>query len=95
MTIEKYHSIRTDTEKAARYLLKKGVAYNTVSVPSGCGEFHFIRWTVAGASAAAQAHVKKAYPEAIIVFSDPATVESMEAEKETAFYRCIAAKRGC
>lgn len=80
-----YRTIWAQTEKAVRYLHKKGCMTLCDSIPSGYGEAHFLAYNVSDADKKAQTHVRKSYPYAKINFVDRATVVYGQLERDIAF----------
>ena len=85
MTENMYRTIWEQTEKAVKYLHKKGCFTLCNSIPSGFGEAHFLAYDVSDADEKAQAHVHKSYPLAKINFVDRATVVYGQLERDISF----------
>lgn len=84
MSEKEYREIWAQTEKAVRYLHKKGCFTLCNSVPSGFGMAHFLVYDVSDADEKAQNHVCKSYPLAKINFVDRATVVYGQLERDIA-----------
>lgn len=85
MTEIMYRTIWEQTEKAVKYLHKKGCMTLCNPVPSGWGEAHLLAYNVSDADKKAQAHVRKSYPLAKINFVDRAAVVYGQLERDIAF----------
>lgn len=85
MTELEYKTIWFDTQKAIKYLHKKGCFSLCDSFPSGFGEAHFLSYKVSDADEKAQKHIKTKYPNALISFVDRATVVYGQLERDMAF----------
>ena len=85
MTENMYRTIWEQTEKAVKYLHKKGCMTLCSSVPSGFGDAHILTYDVSDADETAQAHIRKSYPMAKINFVDRATVVSGQLERDISF----------
>lgn len=80
-----YRTIREQTEKAVKYLHKKGCMTLCNSIPSGFSEAHFLVYNVSDADKKMQAHVHKLCPMAKINFVDRATVVYGQLKRDIAF----------
>lgn len=85
MTENMYRTTWEQTEKAVKYLHKKGCFTLCNSIPSGFGEAHLLAYDVSDADEKAQAHVHKSYPLAKINFVDRADVVYDQLERDIAF----------
>ena len=85
MTENMYRTIWEQTEKAVKYLHKKGCMTLCNSIPSGFGEANILTYDVSDADAKTQAHVRKSYPMAKINFVDRAAVVYGQLGRDIAF----------
>ena len=85
MTENMYRTTWEQTEKAVKYLHKKGCMTLCNSVPSGFGEAHFLICDVSDANEKVQVHVHKSYPLAKINFVGRAAVVYGQLERDIAF----------
>lgn len=84
MTVTTYCTIWHQTQQADKYLRRKGLAIYTDSVPSGYGDAMQIVLFAADSDSKAIDHVRKTYPQALIVFVPAEQVAAMQAHKEAA-----------
>lgn len=80
-----YRIICNDTEKAIRYLHKKGCMSLCESIPSGYGEAHFLIYQVSDSDEKMRSHIAKSYPNAKVEFVDRKTVVYGRLERDIAF----------
>lgn len=82
MTATTYCTIWHQTQSAEKYLRRKGLAIYYDSVPSGYGDAMQIVLYVSNSKAID--HVRKTYPQALVVFVPAEQVSAMQAHKEAA-----------
>lgn len=84
MTATTYCTIWHQTQSAEKYLRRKGLAIYYDSVPSGYEDAMQVVLYVADSDSKAIDHVRKTYPQALVVFVPAEQVSAMQAHKEAA-----------
>lgn len=84
MDLETYCMIWHQTQSAEKYLRRKGLAIYYSSVPSGYGDAMQIILYATDSDGKAIDHVRKTYPQALVVFVPAKQVSIMQAHKEAA-----------
>lgn len=84
MDLETYRTAWNQTQSAEKYLRRKGLAIYYDSVPSGYGDAMQIVLYATDSDSKAIDHVRKTYPQALVVFVPAKQVFAMQAHKETA-----------
>lgn len=85
MTENEYRTIWEQTEKAIKYLHKKGCMTLCDPVSSGFGEALLLVYNVSDADEKAKAHVAKTYPLAKVNFVERAAVVYGQLQRDIAF----------
>lgn len=94
MTEKMYRIIWTDTEKAKKYLHKKGCYIISDSIPANCIEPGFEKaildsYRVSDTTEKMRKHVAKTYPNAMIEYVDRETVVNERMKRAIAFAEYI------
>lgn len=94
MTEKMYRIIWTDTDKAMKYLHKKGCFFFSNSIPANCTEPGFEKavldtYQVSDTTEKMRKHVEKIYPHAMIEYVDRETVVNERMHRAIAFAECI------
>lgn len=84
MDLETYRTAWNQTQATEKYLRRKGLAIYYDSVPSGYGDAMQIVLYVADSDSRAIDHVRKTYPQALVVFVPAKQVFAMQVHKEAA-----------
>lgn len=84
MDLETYRTAWHQTQSAEKYLRRKGLAIYYDSVPSGYEDAMQVVLYVADSDSKAIDHVRKTYPQALIVFVPAEQCLAMQAHKEAA-----------
>ena len=90
MTMEKYNEIWSITDKAFKYLYKKGNrGYYSTSIENACGTYCLIKYCFANVTESQKRHVAKVYPNALIVYTDKTAVDVEEEKRTMAFAKYL------
>ena len=82
MTESEYKMIWDDTQKAMKYLHKKGCISLCDSIPTTMGKAELLCYRVAGADEKAKAHVAKKYHNALIHYVERFVVAYGQLERD-------------
>lgn len=89
MTELMYKKIYDDTEKAIKYLHKKGCFFICDSIPSGYDKAKFSIYKVSDVNEKMKKHIEKQYPLSVgmIEYTSREEIVSLQLERNIAFYR--------
>ena len=89
MNYNQYIAIAIATDKAVSYLVKRGCACISTSVPCELDGLHQIKSEISGASEKMIAHVKKVYPLALVSFIGSEEFDQKALERHAARFMRI------